>query len=112
MGAGDYRKRVTLEQPIRTTNELGEQEISWQPLMDVWVNIKTLTGREVIWARQAQLQTDFRVRCRWFATMSSQYRLTWFEPDGTKRILNILDTTDIDERHIEWELSCKEVTRG
>jgi len=112
LNAGDLRKPITLQKQVHTTNEIGEAEISWLAIADVWAQVSPLKANEILWARQAQLQTTHRVRCRWFPELTSEMRFYWEEPDGSPRILNISSIMDVEERHIEYVIEAVEQKAG
>lgn len=110
IGAGQLRKRIAIEQPIYTEGTNGEKIISWKHWLDVHAGVQPLSSKEITVARAAALQTTHNVKIRYVQGLTSAHRLTWSEPDGRKRILNISDITDWNERHIEMILKCSEVS--
>lgn len=112
--AGKLNQRWTLEEPVSTTNELGEVVQSWQPVAEVWANIRPLRTADVIRARAAQLETTHAVTIRYRDDINGTWRLTRTKSDGSQRTLNIVgQPIDVDERHEALEMQCVEVgSRG
>lgn len=110
--AGQLRKSIIIERPIYTEvpNGNGEKLLTWKEWLTVRASVQPLSSKEITIARASALQTTHNVRLRYVKGLTSAHRLTWAEPDGRKRILNISDLTDWNERHIEMILKCIEVS--
>jgi SPP1 family predicted phage head-tail adaptor len=102
------RHFVTIEFPTRTKNELGEQEIGWVTLDQAWAKVHPLSGREQMYAKQAQSKVTHKIQMRWFSGFTSDCRIQWTDDDNTVHIAGIQSLIDVEQRHIEWEASCIE----
>lgn len=105
---GDLRQLVTIQTPVRTPNELGEQEITWSTLTQAWAQVLPLSGSEQMYAKQAQSHVTHKVRMRYFAGLTADCRIQWIDRAGSTRTLGISSLSDVQERGIEWEAQCAE----
>src|SRR4051812_43907742 len=96
--AGSPHISATLEKPIRREGEYGGKRTidGWLAVMDVWITVSPLSGRETLLARGAQSQITHDVECWWFPELKSDMRWRWQEADGEERILNIDTPIDIE----------------
>lgn len=104
MNPGDLRHRITIQQLIETRNELGEVVQSWQDFATVWAAIEPLRGREYFDSQQINAEVTTRIRIRYRPGIKPKMRAVY----GT-RIFDIQSVIDIEERHQEIHLMCKEV---
>lgn len=105
MRAGELRHRITIQQLIETRNELGEIiEQSWQDFATVWAAVEPLNGREYFNSQQINAEITTRIRIRYRAGIKPNMRVVYGE-----RIFDIQSVIDIEERHAEMHLMCKEV---
>lgn len=44
--AGELTERVTIQQPAKTQNDVGETELAWSTYATVWAKVQSLSGRE------------------------------------------------------------------
>lgn len=105
MGAGDYRHLVTIQQPVETTDDLGQPVTTWSNVATVHAAVEPLEGRELFAAQAVRAETTTRVRIRYRSGITPKHRLVY-----AGRVLNILSVIDPDERHREIVLLCSEVT--
>jgi SPP1 family predicted phage head-tail adaptor len=77
MNPGTLRHRVTIEHPVTTQNEYGEQIPAWATFATVWASREDLTGREAYYAganqKAATMLTRFTIR--YLAALSEQMRI-------------------------------------
>jgi SPP1 family predicted phage head-tail adaptor len=106
MQAGKLRHRVTVQQPQQQTNSLGEPTLAYVDLFDAWVQIQPLSARELVFAKQLQLDTTHKVYTRWTPDITSDCRLVY-----NGRILNVIGVTNVDERNHDMVLTCCEVAK-
>lgn len=115
MKAGTLRFRVTLERPITTIqNELGETVLSddkFEAVEDVWASIRPLTSAEILRARSVGLDTTHAVGMRYFADLTSEWRIRRDTVDGTT-FFHIKGQKDPEMLKREWNLECVVSTNG
>lgn len=44
--AGELTERITIEQPAKGQNDVGETTLTWSTFATVWANVQSLSGRE------------------------------------------------------------------
>jgi SPP1 family predicted phage head-tail adaptor len=120
--SGKLRRRVEVQSLTAASAANAYNETSatnWQTVAIRWAQIEPLAGREVWQAQQVQPDTTHRVTLRFMAGLSAKMRLlakdpnagaTTEFPQGGRRIFNIQDVQNLDERDRTVQLSCKEVT--
>lgn len=103
--------RLTIERPIRFTNDEGEPVITWEPVCKVWADARPLSSYETVRYAQVQFQTTHIVKLRYLPWLKTDHRFTYTDPSGC-HVLNILSRIDVENRHTELELQAVEVTNG
>lgn len=104
IAAGALRHVVTIEQQVSAENSLGEPAVSWATFAsDVRAEIKPISGRAYMEAKQAQSEVSHRVRIRYLDGVAASMRVIF---DG--RRLEIEAVIDFEERHQEMLLMCVE----
>jgi SPP1 family predicted phage head-tail adaptor len=106
MRAGKLRHRVTIQQADRTTHDDGSYDITWTDCTNghVQASIQPLTSKELWQARQVDDHSTHTVRMRYFKGLTAHHRLLFGE-----RVFQIEGPPlDVDERHVEFELRCRE----
>jgi SPP1 family predicted phage head-tail adaptor len=109
MRSGKLRHRVTLQKPDPsvTADEYGHKRPGAHvDVLTCDARIEPRTGRELLLAQQIQSEATHRVTVR-FSPSLADMDTTWRVKFGT-RYLVLIDTTDIDERNIVIEMTCKE----
>jgi SPP1 family predicted phage head-tail adaptor len=79
--ASQLNQRVTLMDGVRTSDELGGETLSWQPLATLWAQVEPVgTGsRERARAGQLEGLAGYRVRLRLRQDIRATQRLQWRE---------------------------------
>jgi SPP1 family predicted phage head-tail adaptor len=104
--AGQLRHRVTLQSPVVSTNSLGEEIIaSWADEATVPASIEPLSVREYFAAHQLAMATSHLVRLRARPEVKPKWRVLF----GT-RTFDVEGIRHVDERGIETQLLCRELT--
>lgn len=102
---GAMRHRVTIEQPLRTGDEGGGAEITWQPVATVWAEIQPKTGREVFESDQLGGRVTHDVRMRYRDGVTPKMRIF-----HAGRTFDIRFAANAGERG-EWLIcACEETT--
>ena len=104
MNAGRLRHRVTVEQPVVSSDGYGGNTVSWAIFATVWAAVEPLSGREYFQAQQAQATVTHKVAMRYIPGVTPRMRIK-----HGSRYLNIISAIDTDERHRELVLMCEEV---
>lgn len=104
MRAARLRHRVTIQSPVAAVNGYGERITTWSTVAVVWAAVEPLRGREFFDAEQTQAEISHRVIMRYRTGMESTMRLLHLT-----RVLHIGTIIDVDERHRELQLMCREM---
>lgn len=105
MRAGKLRHRISIERAIETQDSsYNEAVLQWVLFAEVSANIIPLSGRELIRAKQVELETDTEITIRYMDGLSPKMRIVY--RDRVFEILNIINT---EERNREIRLLCSEV---
>lgn len=102
-GLGSLRRRVTIERPVLTPVEGGEQTVNWIPVAHVFAEIRAMAGREDLAADALAGTVTHRVRMRYRPGVTADMRLTW-----GNRHFNIRAVLDPDERKRWLVCICEE----
>lgn len=105
MQAGRLRHRVSIQQRVEARNGYGELITTWSTLATVWGSVEPIRGREFFEAEQVQSEISTRVRIRYYDGITAQMRVLF----GARK-LQIVAVIDVNERHKEMQLMCKEMT--
>jgi SPP1 family predicted phage head-tail adaptor len=97
--------RVTLQTCTEALDSYGTPTLTWTTKATVWAQIEPLSARELFAARQVQATTTHQIRIRYYAGLTTKWRLLH---DG--RTFNIDSAINTNEAGIEWVLLCTEVT--
>ncbi|MFT5175959.1 MAG: SPP1 family predicted phage head-tail adaptor [Hyphomicrobiaceae bacterium] len=101
---GALRHRVTIEEPVRTADEAGGAEITWQTVASVWAEIQPKTGREVFESDQLGGRVTHDVRMRFRKGVTPKMRIFH------NALTDIRFAANVGERG-EWLIcACEEVT--
>lgn len=104
MKIGSLRHRVTLQEYAGSADSYGAITEEWVDVTTVWAEIEPLSGKEFFVAQQVNSQVDIKIRIRYISGVMPQMRVLY----GT-RTFSIVSVLDIEERHREIHLMCKEV---
>ena len=101
---GDLDKRVALEQPLDTFDEIGGVERTWVNVDDVWAQVTPVSGREEFAGQREASVITHRVLIRWRPDVTGAMRLRMGE-----RYLSVHAALDWDERRRFLLLQCEEI---
>ena len=102
--AGKYCHQVYLQAPAKTYDAEGQEVITWTTVATVWAEVVPLTGKEYFAAKAVNSELTHRVTIRYRRNVKTTWRVLY----GT-RVLEIMSVADVEEKHVELELLCKEV---
>lgn len=115
MDPGAYRTPLVLERQVQKRDAGGSVTTTWEVVLPlVWVNLRPLTGRELLLAKTAEARLSHRVTMAWrpdLWTMGLDPTFRFRRQAGPtgNRVLNIQVVRDLDEAHRELELDVEEV---
>lgn len=106
MQSGRLRSRVTLQTPVATRNEFGEEIVTWTDQAELWADIHPISAREryLNSADQTQAAADHWFGIRWRNDIQATRRIVF----GT-RIFDIEGSVDPDSKRRRLRLTCREV---
>lgn len=106
MTSRKYNKRIILQNKSSDyeTDEEGNPLEPWQDVVKVWATVNPLRGREFWQAASVNAENTIRVEIRYRKGITSNMRILYGE-----RILEITNVIDVEEKHKEMHLMCKEV---
>jgi SPP1 family predicted phage head-tail adaptor len=106
MNKGRLRARISLQELSLTDDGGGGSVETWEEVVEVWANVKPLSGREQITADKEASTTLYRIKIR-SRDISSAWRVVW----GSK-ILNIREILEGDssERYLFFNAELGAVT--
>ncbi|MCK9569857.1 phage head closure protein [Candidatus Pacearchaeota archaeon] len=96
MKAGTLRQRVTIQQPVKTANSIGEDEITWSTFATVWMKIIPASGQIYYAAKQADSRVNGYFSMRYLSGVLPTFRILF-----GSRILTILAVWIPEERKNE-----------
>lgn len=102
MNPGKYNHIIFLQSKTVTTDTYGGPVESWADVATVWARVQPIKGREMIAAQAAQSETAVRFYTRWFDGVTTAMRIVY-----AGKNYDITGIVDIDERHVELEISAK-----
>ena len=101
---GALRRRLTLEAPVETADDIGGVTRSFSALANVWGEISPSTGQRLFVAQRAEEDISHLIRIRWRDGMSAKLRLRL-----GPRIFQIRAAFDPDERRRYLHCLCREI---
>jgi len=128
---GKLRHRITIQEPISIQDTYGQPNVwidvgapsgignitdevitaaiaePWADVATIWASIEPLSGREFFAAQQVNAEVTTRIRTRYLAGIKSSMRVVY-----GSRIFDIQSIIDIEERHTEMHLMCKELPQN
>ena len=90
---GEMRERVTVQQPVRTTNSVGESTLSWSDVTTVWASVNGVSAKEALQDGQQAVTLTHRLRFRYISGLTQQNRFLW-----RSRVLHIVSLLEYDNR--------------
>ena len=78
MMSGILRNRITIQEQTATSNEYGEQIITWSDLHEnIPASVNFLRGREYFQAAQLQTKVDTRFTLRYISDITPKMRISY-----------------------------------
>ena len=104
MDPGKLNRKIEIQSKTPTYNSLHEPIYVWATTLSVWAGIITTGGREFYAAQKVNALTEAVFKIRYNNKVTVKDRI---EYNG--RIFEILSVNDINEAHIEIQISAKEL---
>ncbi|EOP65848.1 phage head closure protein [Bacillus cereus] len=107
LNTGDFRNRISIEQPVVIKDELNQViETSWQELKKAWSMIKTVKGSEYIEASASQATRIYRFVIPYTSGITEEMRINM-----KNRIFDIIEPPmNDDEMYQTLTIIAKEHT--
>lgn len=110
MRAGPKRQRITVQVLSESQDSYGQKLQSWVDDGTYWAEIRTLSGREAVNAKQVKAETTHAVNLRYIGSLfPTGGLLPSSRLSFNGRIFNILYINNINERNREYQLLAQEL---
>lgn len=75
--AGEKDKRITIQEPTKTVNGLGEEIATWPGTLKAkrWAKVETLTGRELSIAQQQVANVTHKLTFSYVSGLTTEMRI-------------------------------------
>jgi SPP1 family predicted phage head-tail adaptor len=107
MNAGPLRHVVTLQAPVETKDAVGVVAKDWLTLGHFRANVRTLSGREAMLAKQTVASATIGVTLRHLGMsypITCQHRILFGDS-----VLGISNVNNVGNRNRQYELLCEEL---
>lgn len=74
---GEMRERVTIQEPARSTNAVGESTLAWSDVATVWASVNGVSAKEMLDYGQEQVSVTHKLRLRYYSGLTQQHRFRW-----------------------------------
>lgn len=106
--SGMLRLFLTVQNPVRTVDSLGQQDVAWITVGGVWAHAEQARTAEVIDDMGVSTRSDYRFLTSFLPSITTASRLLWQDGD-TLRTFNIRNAYDRDQRRRRLEVEATEV---
>lgn len=103
MQSGRLRHRITIQEPVESSDGMGGVTTTWNTFATIWANIRPLRGREYIAAQQTQSGITHKIEIRYLENLTPKKRVKW-----NSRYFDIESVLDVFERNKQMDLMCVE----
>ena len=104
MNTGRRDKKITIEASTSAVDAVSDSIETWATWKTVWAAVEPIGGRELMSADRDVATGTCRVRCDYFAGLTTRHRILYGE-----RTLDINAVIDPAEQHEELEILCSEL---
>lgn len=109
MPSGMLRLSMTVQNPVRTVDAVGQAEVSWLSVANIACHIDSARTNEVVDDLGVNARSDWRILAAWHPAVSNNSRLL-YQDNGTERVFNIRACWDRDQKRRRLEIEATEVT--
>jgi len=102
---GRLNKRITVQYPTETADNVGGFTTTWNDLATIWAAIWPTSARELIQSMSNVMEITHRIRIRYRDDILHNYRISF----GT-RYFNIVSIINPNERNQWLDIMAKEVS--
>jgi len=108
---GKLNKRITIQTPTQTADDMGGFNVTWSDLSTIWGGIWPVSAAEMVRSMQATMEITHRIRIRYQRyEIKPSYRIKFTDTVKGTRYFNIASIVNPDERQ-EWlDILAKEIT--
>jgi len=99
-----YNRRIGIQSKSITYDSYNQPIETWSELTGIWASIVTTGGNELYVAQKLNSATQAVFKVRYGNAVTVLDRIVY-----NNRIFEILSINDVDEAHIELQISAKEV---
>lgn len=103
MRAGRLRHRITIQNPTKQRNAVGETVLAWTDLATVPAAVEPVSGKEFFAAKQIIAEVTHKIRTRYLLGVSPQSRILF-----NGREFEVNSVINPDERNRELEIMATE----
>ena len=104
MRSNRLRHPVTLQRPVKTEDEVGEEIVTFVDVASVFAEVLAPKGRTYLAARKAHAELTTRVTIRYRDDVEPTWRVLFGD-----RVLEIDHVADVGGRFRELEMQCREI---
>lgn len=110
---GRLNKRVYIQQDTSTAvDENNNHVFGFVDIAKRWASIEEIGGKEIWFAQQVQTEANIGIVFRYFKQLDETMRIRYNDPVLGNRYFNVVNKSDINERHIKHAVQCKETDGG
>lgn len=94
LNPGALRHQVTYQQKnITSRNSFNEPQYTWQNVVTLKAQVKTLRGRELEAAQQRWAEAQYEIRHHRYSGLNEEMQISWYV-DGQVKTLDLLSIGD------------------
>ncbi len=108
-GIGRLNRRVLIQTPGHSRDDVGEEIKTWNDGDTVWASIRPLSGAERVRAEQVEATVTHEIVMR-YRDLDSTARLQWTDHEGGTRTYDIVSIIDEDTVGGQLTIMAKEST--
>jgi SPP1 family predicted phage head-tail adaptor len=102
MRTGDLYHRVTVERSTASSDGMGGQVITWNPVYTLWANVKAVRGREAEHLGRLVTVETYVVTIRYGVTVTTVDRIIWGD-----KTMNIRSAQDREGTRLWLTIECE-----
>jgi SPP1 family predicted phage head-tail adaptor len=107
MQAGKLDRFITIEQKSVVKDTFGAEVVTWTPVINTWAEVRPISGREFLQAKQVQEEVTVQVRLRYTPGIKPAMRVT-----VQGHIYDIVYVQESNLAGVELVLMCRELVDG